>query len=172
MTRPRRDNQQQASLDQIDREILGILQKDSTVTVSDIGEFVGVSATPSWRRIQRMEDRGIIRRRVAILDADKVGAGVTIFVSICAATHSEDWRRRFVEAIEHTPEVTEVYRTSGNTDYVLKLAVPDLPAYDAFCRKLSSRVELRSVSSMFAMDRIKQTTELPLGYVVPAQRGR
>lgn len=165
MTRGRSLGSGQTSVDKIDRDILDILQKDSTVTVADIGEIVGVSATPSWRRIQRMEDLGIIQKRVAILDPDKVGAGTTVFVSICAEMHSDKWRQRFVETVERLPEVVEVYRTSGKIDYVLKLAVPDLSAYDHFCRKISSQVEVRSVSSMFAMDRIKETTELPLGYV-------
>jgi len=150
--------------DTIDLKILAILQEDCTIPVAEIGKRVGLSTTPCWRRIQKLEEAGVIQRRVALLDPSKVSAGATVFVSICTSKHSEDWLERFHAAIREFPEVVEFYRMSGQVDYLLRVVVSDIAAYDAFYKKLISRIELSDVSSTFAMEQIKFTTALPLDF--------
>lgn len=152
-------------LDKMDRNILAVLQKDCTMPVAEIGRIVGLSTTPCWRRIQKMEEQGIIQGRVALLDAKKVNAGVTVFVSISSSQHEQEWLDRFHAAIEKFPEVVEFYRMSGQVDYLLRVVVPDIEQYDIFYKKLISSIELSDVSSSFAMEQIKFTTELPLDYI-------
>lgn len=152
-------------LDAMDLKILRILQEDCTLPVAEIGKAVGLSTTPCWRRIQKLEEAGYILRRVALLDAKKVGAGVTVFVSISTTQHSLEWLERFHSVIVEFPEVVEFYRMSGAVDYLLRVVVPDIDAYDRFYKKLISKIELTSVSSAFAMEQIKFTTALPLDYV-------
>ena len=153
-------------MDRLDRKILRLLQEDSTLAVADVAKKVGLSTTPCWRRIQKLEEEGVIRRRVALLDQDKVNAKVTVFVSIRTNSHSNEWLLRFSEVIAQFPEVVEFYRMSGDIDYLLRVVVPDIAAYDAFYKKLISKIEIRDVSSSFAMEQIKYTTELPLDYMV------
>jgi len=153
-------------MDRLDRKILRLLQEDSTLAVADVAKKVGLSTTPCWRRIQKLEEEGIIRRRVALLDQEKVNAKVTVFVSIRTNSHSNEWLMRFSEVIAQFPEVVEFYRMSGDIDYLLRVVVPDIAAYDAFYKKLISKIEIRDVSSSFAMEQIKYTTELPLDYMV------
>ncbi len=155
-------------LDSMDIKILRILQQDCTKPVAEIGKEVGLSTTPCWRRIQKMEEAGVIQRRVALLDPPKVQAGVTVFVSISTNQHSIDWLERFHAAIVEFPEVVEFYRMSGQVDYLLRVAVPDIAAYDAFYKRLIGRIELTNVSSAFAMEQIKFTTALPLAYAEKA----
>ena len=157
-------------MDRIDRSILRLLQEDSTMAVADIAKRVGLSTTPCWRRIQKMEEDGVIERRVAILNPDKVNARVTVFVSIRTSSHSIEWLKRFAEVIAQFPEVVEFYRMSGEVDYLLRVVVPDIPAYDAFYKRLIEKIEIRDVSSVFAMEQIKSTTELPLDYL-PVDKG-
>jgi Lrp/AsnC family transcriptional regulator len=152
-------------LDKMDRNILAVLQKDCTMPVAEIGRIVGLSTTPCWRRIQKMEEQGIVQGRVALLDAKKVNAGVTVFVSISSSQHEQEWLDRFHAAIEKFPEVVEFYRMSGQVDYLLRVVVPDIEQYDIFYKKLISSIELSDVSSSFAMEQIKFTTELPLDYI-------
>ncbi len=153
------------TLDQMDLKILGLLQQDCTRPVSEIGKEVGLSTTPCWRRIQRLEEAGIVRRRVALLDPAKVNAGVTVFVSIKTDTHSLDWLEKFHTAVTDFPEVVEFYRMSGEVDYLLRVVVPDIGAYDSFYKKLIGKINLTDVSSAFAMGQIKYTTALPLEFV-------
>ncbi len=152
------------TLDQMDLKILALLQADCTRPVSEIGKEVGLSTTPCWRRIQRLEEAGIVRRRVAVLDPAKVNAGVTVFVSIKTDTHSVEWLDKFHSAVTDFPEVVEFYRMSGEVDYLLRVVVPDIAAYDAFYKKLIGRISIAKVSSAFAMEQIKYTTELPLAF--------
>lgn len=152
-------------LDKIDRKILSILQRDATMPVAEIGKKVGLSTTPCWRRIQKMEEDGIIRRRVALLNPDKINAGVTVFVAVRTNEHNDGWMRKFSAAVDEFPEVVEFYRMSGEVDYLLRVVVPDIGAYDSFYKKLISRVALTDVSSSFAMHQMKYTTELPLEYI-------
>lgn len=154
----------------MDLKILRILQEDCTLPVAEIGKAVGLSTTPCWRRIQKLEEAGYILRRVALLDPKKVGAGVTVFVSISTTQHSLEWLERFHSVIVEFPEVVEFYRMSGAVDYLLRVVVPDIDAYDRFYKKLISKIELTSVSSAFAMEQIKFTTALPLDYVEVAGR--
>lgn len=152
-------------MDRVDRMILSILQEDTTIPVAEIGRKVGLSTTPCWRRIQKMEEDGVIKARVAVLDPRKVNAKVTVFVSIVTNQHNEDWLIRFARIISEFPEVVEFYRMSGQIDYLLKVVVPDIEAYDAFYKKLVSKIDITDVSSAFAMERIKDTTALPLAYM-------
>ncbi len=158
-------------MDRLDRKILRLLQEDTTLAVADIAKKIGLSTTPCWRRIQKLEEDGVIRGRVALLDAEKVNVKVTVFVSIRTNSHSTEWLKRFSEVIVDFPEIVEFYRMSGDVDYLLRVVVPDIGAYDEFYRRLIERIEIRDVSSAFAMERIKYTTELPLDYL-PVDQGR
>ncbi|PTW57559.1 AsnC family transcriptional regulator [Breoghania corrubedonensis] len=153
-------------IDKVDRRILSILQSDATVPVAEIGRRVGLSTTPCWRRIQKLEEDGVIRKRVALLDAPKVNAKVTAFVSITTNQHTDDWLRKFADVIREFPEVVEFYRMAGSVDYLLRVVVPDIDAYDVFYKKLISKIDIADVSTTFAMEQIKNTSELPLNYIV------
>lgn len=151
-------------LDEMDLRILAILQEDCTRPVAEIGKEVGLSTTPCWRRIQKLEETGVIRKRVAVLEPDKVNTGVTVFVSIKTDKHSAAWLEKFHKAVDDFPEVIEFYRMSGDVDYLLRVVVPDIRAYDAFYQRLISRIEIAKVSSAFAMEQLKYTTALPLKF--------
>jgi len=157
-------------VDKTDKAILNILQQDATLPVADIARRVGLSTTPCWRRIQKMEEDKVIRKRVAILDPEKVNSGVTVFVFVKTDKHNEEWLKRFSEVISSFNEVVGFYRMSGEIDYLLRIVVPDIAAYDVFYKKLVAKIEIENVSSAFAMERIKDTTELPLDYVL-AEKG-
>lgn len=157
-------------LDEFDRKILTCLQVDATLPVAEIAERVGLSTSPCWRRIQKLEESGVIQRRVAVLDPKKVNVGVTVFVSITTSRHTQEWLERFHEALKDLPEVVEFYRMSGQVDYLLRVVVPDIERYDAFYKKLISKIELSDVSSSFAMEQIKYTTVLPLEYAAEDKR--
>ncbi|WP_026782452.1 Lrp/AsnC family transcriptional regulator [Pleomorphomonas koreensis] len=152
-------------LDRLDKKILSILQEDATIPVAEVAKRVGLSTTPCWRRIQKLEEDGVILRRVALLDPKSVNTKVTVFVSIVTNQHSEEWLRRFAELIREFPEVVEFYRMSGQVDYLLRVVVPDIEAYDAFYKRLIAKIEISDVSSAFAMEQIKYTTALPLSYI-------
>lgn len=154
------------ALDKLDRKILQLLQKDATMPVAEIGRKVGLSTTPCWRRIQKMEEEGVIRRRVAVLDPEKVNAGVTVFVAVKTNEHNDAWLRKFAAIVEDFTEVVEFYRMSGDVDYLLRVVVPSIQAYDTFYKKLIARIALTDVSSSFAMEQIKYTTALPLEFAV------
>ena len=152
-------------MDAIDKNILSSLQSDSSVPLARIASQVGLSQTPCWRRIQKLEEAGIIRRRVALLDGEKVNAGVTVFVSVRTNEHTKAWLESFDQAVAEMPEVMEAYRMSGDVDYLLRVVVPDIDAYDAFYKTLIEKVPLADVSSTFAMEQMKYTTALPLSYL-------
>jgi Lrp/AsnC family transcriptional regulator len=152
-------------MDRLDKKILRLLQEDATLAVAEIAKRVGLSTTPCWRRIQKLEEEGVIRRRVAVVDPAKVNLRVTVFVSIRTNSHSNEWLKRFSEVVGDFPEVVEFYRMSGDVDYLLRVVVPDIAAYDAFYKRLIARIEIRDVSSSFAMEQIKYTTEMPLDYI-------
>jgi Lrp/AsnC family transcriptional regulator len=154
------------ALDKIDRKILTLLQKDATMPVAEIGRKVGLSTTPCWRRIQKMEEDGVIQRRVAVLDPAKVNVGVTVFVSVKTNEHNDMWMRKFASTIDEFPEVVEFYRMSGDVDYLMRVVVPSIGAYDTFYKRLIGKINLTDVSSAFAMGQIKYTTALPLDFVV------
>ena len=152
-------------MDRTDKMILSLLQEDATLPVADIAKRVGLSTTPCWRRIQKMEEDRVIQRRVAVLNPAKVNVGVTVFVSITTDKHNHEWLKRFSEVITKFPEVVSFYRMSGQVDYLLKVVVPDIAAYDTFYKKLVKEIDIEDVSSAFAMERIKETTQLPLDYI-------
>lgn len=151
-------------LDKIDKKILAILQEDCTVSVADLATRVNLSATPCWRRLQRLDKDGYILRRAALLDAEKLNLGVTVFVGIKTSEHSPAWLASFYTAVRDIPEIVEVHRMSGHVDYLLKVVVPSIQAYDGVYKKLISGVALFDVSSGFSMERLKATTALPLDY--------
>ena len=151
-------------MDRIDRKILAELQEDATLPVAEIAERVGLSTTPCWRRIQNLEKSGVIRRRVALLDAKQLNLGVTVFARIKTQQHSLDWLERFAAAVAGIDEVVEFYRLSGDIDYLLRIVVPDIESYDAVYKRLIAAADLADVSSSFAMEQIKFTTALPLHY--------
>lgn len=151
-------------LDKIDKLILDLLQQDATLSVNDISEKVGLSSTPCWRRIQRLERDGFISRRVALLNPDKLQVGVTVFVAIKTSQHNEKWFQRFSGVVAAIPQIMEFYRMSGDYDYLLRVVVPDIKAYDAVYKRIIRDIELFDVSSSFAMEQIKYTTALPLDY--------
>ena len=153
-------------VDRLDRKILQILQEDATVPVAEIGRRVGLSTTPCWRRIQKLEEEGVIQRRVALLDPKKINVKVTAFIAITTNQHNEEWLKRFAEVIRELPEVVEFYRMAGQVDYLLRVVVPDIEAYDGFYKRLIARIEISDVSSSFAMEQIKFTTAMPLNYIV------
>ncbi|MCP5359618.1 MAG: Lrp/AsnC family transcriptional regulator [Sinobacteraceae bacterium] len=152
-------------MDRIDRKILEHLQRDATVSVSEIAARVGLSKAPCWRRIRRMQESGLIRKTVALLDPRQLNVGTTVFVFIRTANHSAAWFERFVRTVRDLAEVSEIYRMSGDVDYLVRINVPDIAAYDRVYRQLISEVELLDVSASFTLETIKQTTALPLGYV-------
>jgi Lrp/AsnC family transcriptional regulator len=151
-------------VDRTDREILACLQEDATMPVAEIARRVGLSSTPCWRRIQKLEESKVIRGRVALLDSKKLNVGMTAFVSIRTNQHSLEWLEDFAGAVREMPEVVELYRMSGEIDYLLRVVVPDIDAYDRFYKKLIAKIQLSDVSSSFAMEQIKYTTALPLDY--------
>jgi Lrp/AsnC family transcriptional regulator len=153
-------------VDRLDRKILAILQENATIPVAEIGKKVGLSTTPCWRRIQKLEVDGVIQRRVAVLDPKKINAKVTAFVAITTNKHNDEWLRRFAEVVEEFSEVVEFYRMAGQVDYLLRVVVPDIEAFDALYKRLIAKIEISDVSTSFAMEQIKYTTALPLSYVV------
>ena len=149
-------------MDSTDRKILAILQEDASLSVADVAKRVNLSQTPCWRRIQKLMDSGVITRRVALVDPDAVGLGLTVFVEIESGDHSKQWLDRFAEAVTGMPEVMEIYRMAGDVDYLLRITVPSMAAVDAFYQRLIERVPLKNVTSRFAMERVKYTTAYPL----------
>lgn len=148
--------------DSIDIAILNLLQQDATLSVQAIADKVNLTTSPCWRRIQALEDQGYIRRRVALLNRQPLALGVDVFVFIRTREHNDTWLTDFTEAVLAMPEVMEAYRMSGDVDYLLRVVVGDIAAYDRFYKRLVSRVKLADVSSSFAMEQLKYTTALPL----------
>lgn len=154
-------------MDVTDHKILAILQEDASLSVAEIASRVNLSQTPCWRRIQRLEEQGVIERRVAILNPDAIGVGLSVFVEIETGDHSAEWLGRFADAVSEMPEVMEIYRMAGDVDYLLRIAISDMAAYDAFYRRLIELVPLKNVTSRFAMERVKFTTAFPLPRPAP-----
>ena len=151
-------------MDRIDVNILSHLQEDSALPVAALAERVGLSTTPCWRRVQNLEKAGVIRKRVALLDGAALNVGVTVFVRLRTSQHSYAWLEDFSAKVAAIDEVVEFYRMSGDVDYLLKIVVPDIAAYDAVYKRLIKSAEFSDVSSSFAMEEIKYTTALPLTY--------
>jgi Lrp/AsnC family transcriptional regulator len=151
-------------MDRIDKKILAQLQEDSTPSLAQLAQRVGLSTTPCWRRVQKLERDGIIKARVTLLDRDHLNLGVDVFVAIKTNQHTAQWLEKFARVVAEFPEVVEFYRMSGDIDYLMRVVVPDIAAYDSFYRRLIREVDITDVSSSFAMERLKYTTALPLDY--------
>lgn len=149
-------------MDAIDKKILAALQEDASLSVAEIGQRVGLSSTPCWKRIQKLEAEGVIQKRVALVDPEKIGLGITVFVSIETGDHSQTWLDRFATLVSAMPEVMEFHRMAGDVDYMLRVVVADMQSYDAFYKRLIAAVTLKNVTSRFAMEKIKSTTVLPI----------
>jgi Lrp/AsnC family transcriptional regulator len=153
------------TFDEIDRRILDILQRDSDTVVSAISEAVGLSATPCWRRIKRMEEAGLIKRRVVLLDQVRANVPMTIFIGVTTPRHEIGWLQRFCSLIDEIPEIVEAYRLTGTVDYILKVVVPDMNAYDTVYKKMIERLEFSQINSMISMEELKFTTAIPTKYL-------
>ena len=149
-------------MDAIDRKIVALLQDDASLSLAQIAHRVGLSQSPCWKRIQRLEKVGVIQKRVALINPEAIGMGLTVFVSIETGDHSTTWLSKFAQTVTAMPEVMEFHRMAGDIDYMLRVAVPDMQAYDTFYKKLIGTVALKNVTSRFAMERIKSTTALPI----------
>ncbi|MGI9357271.1 MAG: Lrp/AsnC family transcriptional regulator [Rhizobiaceae bacterium] len=147
---------------EIDRRLLALLQEDASLSADALADRIGLSRNACWRRVKNLEDAGIIRKRVALLDAELVGLGLTAFVLVRTNEHSDIWAERFGRAVGAMPEVTGAYRMSGDLDYVLRVAVADVKAYDAFYQRLTRKLRLNDISASFVMEEIKDTTALPI----------
>jgi len=149
-------------MDAIDRKILVELQRDANISIAELANRVGLSQTPCWKRVQRLEEDGVILKRVALVSPEKIGLGLTVFVSIETGDHSIEWLTHFASFVAAQPEVMEVYRMAGDIDYVLRVTVADMAAYDSFYKRLIAGAQLKNVTSRFAMERIKAETAYPL----------
>jgi Lrp/AsnC family transcriptional regulator len=149
-------------LDRVDLQLLDALQRDATLSMVQLGEVVGLSPTPCWKRVKRLQDDGYITARLAVLDRKKVGLPVTVFVSVRTTQHDEKWLARFAAFVTAMPEVLEFHRMSGDVDYLLKVVTSSIDGYDRFYKKLIRQVGLTGVSSAFSMEQIKSTSVLPL----------
>jgi len=156
-------------MDAIDRKILAVIQEDASLSVAEIGSRVGLSSTPCWKRIQKLEAEGVIQKRVAVVDQAKIGLGITVYVSVETGDHSQEWLDRFAKTVGDMPEVMEFYRMAGDVDYMLRVVAPDIAGYDSFYKRLIATVPLKNVTSRFAMEKIKSTTVLPIP-PVPAKK--
>ncbi len=145
-------------MDLIDRKILAALQEDASISIAELADRVGLSQTPCWKRVQKLEAAGVILRRVALVSPEKIGLGLTVFVQIETADHSAPWLDRFAQTVSSWPEVLEFYRMAGDVDYMLRVVVADMSAYDGFYKRLIGAFALKNVTSRFAMERVKSTT--------------
>ena len=152
------------AMDRIDKKILALLQDDASATIGELSQKVGLSSTPMWKRLKRMEEQGIIRKKVALINQQTVGLKLTGFVAIRTSDHSDEWLEKFNQVVADIPEIIEVYRMAGEVDYLLKVVAPDMEGYDKVYRKLINKVELSDVSASFSMEVVKETTVLPLEY--------
>lgn len=153
------------AIDKKDKEILQLLQADASLSLAEVAARVNLTQTPCWRRIQKLQAEGVIRKQVVLCDANKLNLGLTTFVTIRTSQHNEQWMQRFVAGATSIAEIVEIYRLSGEADYLLKIVVPDISRYDSVYKRLIRAVDLLDVSSAFAMETIKCTTVLPLDYV-------
>ena len=152
-------------MDKQDRKILELLQKDGALTAAEVAERIGLSKAPCWRRIRRLQEEGVIKQTVALLNARHLNLGTNVFVTLKTANHSEAWFEKFVKAVRDIPEVVEIHRMSGDVDYLMRIVVPDIDAYDMVYKRLIAAVEFKDVSASFALETIKHTTALPLNYM-------
>lgn len=153
-------------MDKKDIKLLELLQQDASLPLAELAQAVNLSPTPCWRRIQKLQEAGVIRKQVTLCSQDKLNLGLTVFMSIRTSQHNQAWTNQFVSAAKSIPEIMEIYRLSGDADYLLKMVVPDIARFDKVYKRLISEVELADVSSAFAMEVIKCSTVLPLDYAL------
>jgi Lrp/AsnC family transcriptional regulator len=151
-------------MDATDKKILALLQRDASQSVESIAEAVGMTATPCWRRIRKLEQDGVLKARVALVDPTALKLGLTAFVAVRTNQHTEAWLKKFVDGVRAMPEVVELHRLSGDIDYLLKVVCPDMARFDQVYKRLIRVADLSDVSSTFSMEALKVTTELPLEY--------
>ena len=151
-------------MDETDKRILTLLQRDCAMSLNEISDRVHLSRNACWNRVRQLEAQGVITRRVALLDREQLNLDLTVFIAVRTNQHSAEWLASFQAAVRELPEITAIYRTTGETDYLLQAVVPNMKAYDALYQRIIDKVELTDVSSSFVMEEIKRTTELPLGY--------
>ena len=152
-------------IDPKDRDILREIQRDCAQSIEELAGKVNLSRNACWRRVKTLEETGVIRARVALLDPEKLNLGLTAFIAVKTAQHEPLWLEKFAAAVKDIPEITGVYRTTGDTDYLLQAVVPDIAGYDRLYKRLIAKIPLTDVSSSFVMEKIKETTALPLEYV-------
>lgn len=153
------------TFDHIDQKILDILQQNSDTVIAEISKSVGLSVTPSWRRIKRMEEAGLIKKRVTLVDQSRANVPMTVFIGVTTAHHEISWLKKFCDLIDEIPEVVEAYRLSGTVDYILKVVVPDMNAYDKVYKTMIEKLEFSQVNSMISMEELKFTTAIPTKYL-------
>ena len=151
-------------MDDTDKRILTLLQRDCAMSLNDISDRVHLSRNACWNRVRQLEAQGVITRRVALLDREQLNLDLTVFIAVRTNQHTAEWLESFQAAVRDMPEITAIYRTTGETDYLLQAVVPNMKAYDVLYQRIIDKVELTDVSSSFVMEEIKRTTELPLGY--------
>jgi Lrp/AsnC family transcriptional regulator len=151
-------------LDAIDKRLLAELQSDATLSLDELGERAGLSRNSCWRRVTRLDATGVIKARVALLDAEAVNAKLMVFIAVRTSRHTADWAERFRAAVKDIPEIVGAFRTAGEIDYILQARMPDVASYDALYQKLIARIDMLDVSATFVMETMKNTSELPLGY--------
>ena len=151
--------------DHIDRQILAAVQCNAAQSLEAMAEDLSISTNTVWRRMKRLEDEGVIARRVSIIDPLAIGLKQTVFVAIRTGNHSEEWLARLAEAIADIPEIVEFYRMAGDVDYLAKIQCQDVAHYDRIYKRLIGKVELSDISATFAMECLVNTTELPLGHL-------
>ncbi len=152
------------AMDKTDRKLLALLQEDADRPLNELAEAVNLTPTPCWKRIQRLQREGVIRKKVVLCEPAKLNLGLTAFVAVRTTQHNDQWLRKFAAAVQSIPEIVEAYRMSGEIDYMLRIVVPDIQGYDNVYRKLIRAVELADVSSSFAMERLKYSTALPVEF--------
>lgn len=153
------------TFDEIDQKILDFLQHDSDTSINVISDAVGLSVTPCWRRIKRMEEAGLIKKRVVLVDQARAKVPMTIFIGVTISRHEINWLQNFCELIDEIPEIVEAYRLTGTVDYILKVVVPDVTAYDKVYKTMIERLEFSQVNSMISMEELKFTTAIPTKYL-------
>ena len=151
-------------MDATDRKLLDLLQRDASLSLDQLSERAGLSRNACWRRVKRLEDEGVIKARVTLLDASRINVGLTAFIALRTTEHSAKWLDQFSRAVRDIPEIVGVYRMTGDVDYLLQAVIPDVAAYDRLYKRLIGRITLADVSSAFVMEEIKATTVLPLDY--------
>ena len=152
-------------MDHIDKKILSLLQTNADIPVAELSKKVNLSSTPCWLRINKLYKKGYIKKKVAVIDRNKINLSTVAFVQIRTSQHNMAWSKKFIDGVKEMDEVVEFYRLSGTTDYLLKVLVPSIGKFDEFYKKLTDKIDLSDVTTSFAMEEIKQTSNLPLNYI-------